>query len=207
MENPVLYYCPRTRADTALWMSEELGGVCDLKIVNLKSGEHKAPEFLAVNPMGKTPALMHRGVAITETAAICAYLADAYSDEGLAPGHNDPRRGVYYRWMFYAPSVVEPMMLDKLGGVKRENPGATGHGSEADVLSTLKTALAKGPYLLGDHATAADVVLASTLNFAMMFGAIEKQAPFTGYVERMTGRPAYARMQEISAKHAAALGF
>ena len=207
MAKPVLYYCPRTRAETAMWMNEELGGVCDLKIVNLKTGDQKKPEFLKINPMGKLPALVHDGVAVTESAAICAYLADAFPQKGFAPASNDPKRGAYYRWMFFAPSCVEPMMLDRLSNTKRENPVSAGHGTEADVLAALKSALANGPYILGDKISAADIVLGSTLNFAMMFGAVDKQEPFISYVERLTARPAFKKAQETSAKYAAELGF
>lgn len=207
MAKPVLYYCPRTRAETAMWMSEELGGVCDIKIVNLKTGDHKKPEFLKINPMGKVPALTHDGVTVTESAAICAYLADAFADKGFAPTLNDPKRGAYFRWMFYAPSCIEPMMLDKLGGVKRENPMAAGYGTEADVLKSIDVALSAGPYILGDKVSAADIVMGSLLNFATMFGAIEKKGKIADYIDRMTARPAYAKMQEISAKYAADLGY
>lgn len=207
MSKPVLYYCPRTRADTTMWMNVELGEVCDIEVVNLKAGSHKAPDFVAINPMGKMPALAHDGVIVTEAAAICAYLADVFADKGFAPSIGDRQRGAYYRWLFFAPSVVEPMMLDKLGQIKRENPTAAGHGTEADVLATLNAALSKAPYLLGDKATAADIVMGSTLNFATMFGAIEKKGAIAEYVDRVTARPAYARMQEISAKYAAELGF
>ncbi len=205
MAKPILHYCPRSRADTPMWMSEELGGVCEISIVNIRAGAGKTPDFLAINPMGKVPVLVHDGVVVTESAAICAYLADVFADTGFAPPLNDPKRGAYYRWLFYAPSVIEPMMLDKLGGVKRENASAAGHGTEADILNTLDSVLSGGNYLLGDKATAADIVMGSTLNFAVMFGAIEKKGAIADYVDRMTARPAYARMQKESAKYAAAL--
>jgi len=207
MATPVLFYCPRTRADTAMWMNEELGGVCDIKIVNLRAGDHKKPDFLSVNPMGKMPAMEHDGVIITETAAICAYLADIFSDKGFAPPLSDPGRGAYYRWLFYSPSVVEPMMLDKLGNITRDNVVGAGHGTEADVLKTLELALADGEYLLGAEATAADIVLGSTLNYATMFGAIEKKGAISDYIDLVTSRPAYARMRAVSAKYAKELGF
>ena len=206
MAKPTLYYCPRSRADTTLWMDEELGSVCDIKLLNIQAGDHKKPDFLAINPMGKVPALVHNGVAMTESAAICVYLADAFADKGLAPALTDPKRGAYYRWMFYAPSCIEPMMLDKLSGAVRENQMAAGYGSEADVLKTIDVALSSGKYILGDTVSAADIVMGSLLNFATMFGAIEKKGAVAAYLDRMTARPAFAAMQAKSAKYAAELG-
>ena len=104
-------------------------------------------------------------------------------------------------------SCIEPMMLDKLGGVKRENPASTGHGTEEDVLKSLDVALSSGPYLLGDKVSAADIVMGSLLNFATMFGAIEKKGKIADYIDRMAARPAFAKAQEISAKYAADIGF
>ena len=120
-DRPLIYSTPNTRSGTVGFMDEELGGVCDFKLINIRAGAGRAPEFLALNPMGKVPTLSHRGVIVTETAAICAYLADAFPAAGLAPPTDDPRRGAYYRWMFFAPSCIEPMMLDRLGKVAREN--------------------------------------------------------------------------------------
>lgn len=206
MAKPVLYHTPQTRGGTTLWMNEELGDVCDVKLVDMRKGAQKSDEFLKINPMGKIPALVHDGVAVTEAAAICAYLADAFPQGGLAPAANDPKRGAYLRWMFFAPSCIEPMMLDKFTGLKRENPGVVGHGTEGDVLRTMKLAIGDGPYLLGEKFTAADVVFGSTLNFAMMFGAIEKQEPFVSYTERLTSRPAYRRAMEKNADYMKELG-
>ena len=206
MAKPVLYYCPRTRADTTMWMNVELGEVCDIEIINLKSGAHKSPDFIKINPMGKVPALVHDGVVVTESAAICAYLADAFTDKGFSPALTDPKRGAWYRWILFAPSCIEPMMLDKLGGVKRENAMSAGYGTEEDVLKSIDVMLSDGPYILGDKVSAADIVMGSLLNFAIMFGAIEKKGKIADYVDRMTARPAFAKTQEISAKHAADLG-
>ena len=127
---------------------------------------------------------------MTETGAICAYLADAYSDQGLAPAIDSPNRGRYYRWMFFASACIEPAMLDKLSGTQRENTGSAGHGAIDDVVASVQHALSDGPYLMGDTFSAADVVFGSTVNFAMMFGAFEKQPIMTDYVERLMSRPA-----------------
>ncbi|WDI30664.1 glutathione S-transferase family protein [Hyphococcus flavus] len=206
MAKPVLYHMPQTRGGTTMWMNEELGGVCDVKLINMKAGEQKQPDFLKINPMGKIPALVHGGVAVTEAAAICAYLADAFPQANLAPAANDPKRGAYFRWMFFAPSCIEPMMLDKFADIKRENTAAVGFGTEADVLNAIKAAIGDGPFLLGEKFTAADVVFGSTLNFAMMFGAIEKTEPFASYTERLMSRPAVKRAMEKNGQYMKELG-
>ena len=205
-DRPVLYHMPQTRGGTTAWMNEELGGVCEVKLVNLRKGEGRTPEFLKINPMGKLPALTHKGVTVTEAAAICAYLADLYADKGLAPAQNDPKRGVYYRWMFFAPSCIEPMMLDRLGKVTRENATAAGHGDYERVMASIGQALASGPWLLGDKFSAADVVMGSTLNFATMFGAIPKEGRIKDYVERITARPAHQAMMRKNADQAKEMG-
>ncbi len=206
MARPVLYHTPKTRGGATLWMNEELGGVCDVKLVDMQKGEQKSPDFLKINPMGKIPALMHGGVAVTEAAAICAYLADAFPQSGLAPASNDPKRGAYFRWMFFAPACIEPMMLDKFANIARENTASVGYGSEADVLGAVKTAIAEGPFLLGEKFTAADVVFGSTLNFAVMFGAIENTEPFASYTDRLKLRPAFRRSVEKNMEYLQQLG-
>lgn len=209
MADPVLYYCPQTRAETALWMNEELGGPCTIEIIDLKAGAQKAPAFLALNPMGKLPALDHDNHVVSETGALCTYLADHYNTAGLAPAIDDPRRGPYLRWIFFASGCLEPAMMDKLSGTERENTASAGHGSFADVLTSLKVALAlyDGPYILGEIFSAADVVLGSTINFATMFGAIDREEPFTTYLATLLARPAYQRAQEKSTHMAKELGY
>ncbi|HNR77508.1 MAG TPA: glutathione S-transferase family protein [Parvularculaceae bacterium] len=205
-EKPVLYHMPQTRGGTTLWMNEELGGVCETKLVNLRKGEGRSPEFLKINPMGKLPALVHKGVAVTEAAAICAYLADLYPEKGLAPATNDPKRGAYYRWMFFAPSCIEPMMLDRLGKVTRENATAAGHGDYERVMASINQALSTGPWLLGEKFSAADVVMGSTLFFATMFGAIPKEGRVKDYVERVAARPAHQAMVKKNAELSKEMG-
>lgn len=205
-DRPILYHMPQTRGGTTLWMDEELGGVCEIKLINLRKGEGRTPAFLKINPMGKLPALQHKGAAVTEAAAICAYLADAFPEKRLAPAVNDPGRGVYYRWMFFAPSCIEPMMLDRLGKVARENTIAAGHGDYERVMSSIDLALSNGPWILGGQFSAADVVMGSTLNFATMFGAIPKEGRIKEYVERVVARPAFQAMMKKSAEQAKAMG-
>lgn len=203
---PVLYYMPQTRAGTTLWMSEELGDVCTVKLINLKKGQGRTQEFLKLNPMGKLPALTHGEAVVTEAAAICAYLADIFPNKGLAPALSDPQRGVYYRWMFFAPSCIEPMMLDRLGKVNRENAAAAGHGDYERVMASIAQALSHGPYILGEKFSAADVVMGSTLNFATMFGAIPLEGAIKAYVERIRARPAFQSMMAKNAEMAKAMG-
>ena len=205
-DKPILYHMPQTRGGTTLWMDEELGGVCEIKLINLRKGEGRTPAFLKINPMGKLPALQHKGAAVTEAAAICAYLADAFPEKRLAPATSDPGRGVYYRWMFFAPSCIEPMMLDRLGKVARENTTAAGHGDYERVMFSIDQALSNGPWILGGQFSAADVVMGSTLNFATMFGAVPKEGRIKDYVERVTARPAFHVMMKKSAEQAKALG-
>ena len=205
-ERPLLFHMPQTRGGATLWMNEELGDVCDIKLINLRKGEGRTPEFLKINPMGKLPALQHKGATVTEAAAICAYLADAFAEKSLAPALTDAKRGAYYRWMFFAPSCIEPMMLDRLGKVARENTAAAGHGDYERVMASIDQALSSGPWLLGEKFSAADVVMGSTLNFATMFGAIPKEGRIKDYVERATARPAHQAMMRKNAEQAKAMG-
>ena len=206
MSKPILYHMPQTRGGATMWMNEELGGVCDIKLLNLKAGDQKKPDYLAVNPMGKVPALIHNGAVVTEAAAICAYLADAFPDVGLAPSANDSKRGVYFRWMFFAPSCIEPAMMDVFMKRKNENPGSIGYGNADQVIDAAKTAVSQGPYLLGETFTAADVVFGSTLNFAIMFGAFVDEEPFTSYTARLKGRPAFVSAMKKNAQYMQDLG-
>jgi glutathione S-transferase len=190
------YHNPQSRSQMVHWMLEEAGAPYKVAPVDFAKNEHKAPTFLKLNPMGKLPTIVHRGAVVTETAAIIAYLADVFPKAGLAPALDDPRRGAYYRWLFFGAGCFEPALLDTM--MKRppvERKSAVGWGSYEDVLSTLNTALATGPYLLGDTFTAADVYIGSEINFAMMFGGpgVKGEKVFDDYVARLTARPAYKR--------------
>lgn len=207
MTRPILYHTPQTRAGTTLWMNEELGNVCDIELIDTKADAQKSGEYLIINPMGKVPALIHESQAVTEVAAICAYLADRFPEKNLAPPLDGPLRGLYYRWMFFAPSCIEPGMLDFFTGKERENPGSAGHGTYSDTVKTIEQALINQPWLLGDQFSAADVVFGSTLNFATMFGALEKRSPFTDYLARISARPAFERAQEKNIAYAKELGW
>ena len=199
----IFYYAPRTRAGIVFWMLEELGVPYEMKVLNLAAGDHKKPDYLAVNPMGKVPAIRHNGTAVTETAAICAYLADAFPEAGLAPAIGDARRGTYLRWMFFAPGCIDPAMAD--AALKREpgRPSMMAYGDFESVMDVTAKAVSAGPYLLGDQFSAADVVLGSMLRYGMLFNVLPKRPEFTAYVERLEARPALqrskARDEEIAA--------
>lgn len=159
----VFYHNPQSRAQMAHWMLEEAGAPYKTVLIDFAKGENRTPEFLAINPMGKLPTIVHRGVVVTETAAIIAYVADAFPASGLAP----------------------PV----------ERKSAVGWGSYEEVVAALKTALAQGPYLLGERFTAADVYVGSELRWAMMFGApgLKGEKVLDDYVARLSARPAAKR--------------
>jgi glutathione S-transferase len=192
----VFYHNPQSRSQMVRWMIEEAGAPHRVVPIDFAKNEHKAPAFLALNPMGKLPTIEHRGTVVTETAAIIAYLADTFPQAGLAPAPGEPARGAYYRWLFFGAGCFEPALLDKM--MKRpevERKSAVGWGSYDDVLATLKKALATGPYLLGEKFTAADLYIGSELNFAVMFGApgLKGEPVIDAYLARLTARPAFQR--------------
>jgi glutathione S-transferase len=194
----VFYYNPMSRAQIVHWMLEEVGAPYRFEMVSLEKGEHKKPEFLAVNPMGKLPAISHRGVVVTECAAICAYLADAFPAAGLAPAVTSPERGTYYRWLFFGAGCVDPAMMDKmLQRPVTPRPSANGYGLYEDTMGALEKALTPGPYILGNKFSAADVYIGSQLRFGInMMKAIEPRPAFTAYLERLSARPALQRFEQ-----------
>lgn len=195
----VLYHHPWSRAANVVWMLEELGQPYELRFVDLRKGEQKGPEHRARNPMGKLPVLVDGEALVTETAAIGVYLADRYALGRLAPALDDPARGTYLRWCFYAPSVIEPGCLAHAEGWTYR-PGAAGWGTYEELLATLEQGLGAGPWLLGDRFTMADMVLGSTLRWMLQFKMIDPRPAFTAYVERLEARPA---MQAAIARNAA----
>ncbi|CAN5265465.1 glutathione S-transferase family protein [soil metagenome] len=192
----VFYHNPKSRSQMVRWMLEEAAAPHRTVLIDFEKNEHKAPSFLAINPMGKLPTIVHRGTVVTETAVIIAYLADTFPQAGLAPAVGDAARGAYYRWLFFGAGCFEPALLDKM--MKRpevERKSAVGWGSYEDVVGTLKTALSSGPYLLGEKFTAADVYIGSEINFATMFGApgLKGEPAIDAYIARLTARPAFQR--------------
>ncbi len=194
----VFYTNPMSRGRIVRWMLEEVGQPYETKLLDYAS-TMKAPEYLAVNPMGKVPAIVHGGAVVTECAAICAYLADAFPSAGLAPAPTDRMRGPYYRWLFFAAGPLEAAASNKAMGfvVPPERKAMIGYGSMDDVVATLEGAIGDRQYLVGDTFTAADVYVGSHLTWGMQFGTIEKRPVFEAYVAGLHGRPAARRASEL----------
>lgn len=188
----VLYYAAKSRAFRALWFLEELGRPYRLEHVDLAKAEHKRPEFLKLNPMGKLPAVVDRGTPIAETGAILTYLADKYSPGDLAPRPDDPARADYLRWMFFAAGVMEPAFGEKF--FKWDVPAhRVAWGNFADMERTVTDAVAGGPWLLGGRFTAADVLVGSNLHWGMLWKLFPADGAVAAYVGRCAARPALKR--------------
>jgi glutathione S-transferase len=173
-------------------MLEEAGAPYEIKVIDFEKKEHKSAEYLAINPMGKIPAIVHRGMVVTECAAICAYLADAFPSAGLAPKLDDPTRGTYLRWLFFGAGCLEPAIIDHMfSRPPPSRPTAMGYGNYADTINTLETALTPGPFVLGEHFSAADVYLGSAMGWALSLKALEPRPVFVAYLGRIGQRPAY----------------
>ena len=194
----VFYTNPMSRGRIVRWMLEEVGA--PYRTVTLDyATSMKAPDYLAVNPMGKVPAITHRGVTVTEGAAICAYLADAFPQADLAPATSDPQRGIYYRWLMFACGPVEAAVTNKALGfeVPVERRVTAGYGCMEDTLNALETAVTGKAYIVGDRFSAADVYVGSQIGWGMMFGSIEKRPAFEAYWAGISQRPAAKRAAEI----------
>jgi glutathione S-transferase len=189
-----LYHIAPSRSSIVHWMLEEIGAPYALH--QLKGGENRAPAFLAVNPMGKVPTIDHDGVVVTEAAAICTYLADAFPQAKLNVPIGDKRRGPYLKWLFFNPSCVEPAIMDRAYPRKGDAPqAALGYGDYDTVMDVLAKGVSAGPYILGEQFTAADVVVGSGLRYGMMFKLIPERPEFVSYVARLNERPAAKRAQ------------
>jgi glutathione S-transferase len=200
-----LYHAAPSRSSIVRWMLEEIGEPYDIHLLRLNNGEQQKPDYLAINPMGKVPAIEHEGVVITEAAAICTYLADAFPKAGLSIPIGDPRRGIYFKWLFFGPSCIEPAIMDRAFPRKEEaRRAALGYGDFDTVMDVVAKAVAKGPYLMGDKFTAADVVIGSGLRWGMLFKLMPERAEFKSYAERLAKRPALQRAEAKDKELAAA---
>jgi glutathione S-transferase len=194
----VLHHHPFTRAANVVWMLEEVGVAYELNHVDLMAGANRSPQHLALNPMGKLPVLTDGDAVVTESAAIGVYLADRYAPGRLAPALDDPARGTYLRWSFFAPSVIEPGCMAQ--AAKWEyRPSHAGWGAYEQMLGTIEKAIGEGPWLLGETFTMADVIFGGTVRYMLQFGMIEKRASFEAYADRLGARPAAKAAQARNA--------
>jgi len=202
MPKLTLYHAAPSRSSIVHWMLEELGEPYDIHLVSFKKGENLRPDYLAVNPMGKVPALRHGDVVITEAAAICTYLADEFPRAKLSVPVGSPSRGVYLKWLFFGPSCFEPAITERAFPRKEPPARATlGFGDFDTVMSVLAKGVGEAsPYLMGSQFTAADVIIGSGLRWGMMFKLVPERPEFTAYVGRLSERPALQRVTEKDAK-------
>ncbi len=196
----ILYTNPMSRGRAARWMLEEIGQPYRAEIVEY--ARMKSPEYLAINPIGKVPALRHGETLVTESAAICAYLADVFPEAGLAPPHGSRLRGPYYRWLFFAGGPLEASITDKALGVaiRPEQVRMVGYGGLEQTLAALEDQLKRSEYIAGDRFTAADVYVGSHVGFGLMFGTIDKRPAFERYWTLISARPAAHRARETDDK-------
>jgi glutathione S-transferase len=198
-----LYHSPNTRSSGALLLLEELAADYELHVLNMKAGEQRQPDYLAINPLGKVPAIRHGDALVTEQGAIFIYLADLFPQAGLAPALDDPLRGPYLRWLVFYGSSFEPAVVDF--AMKREpgTPAMSPYGGYDTVIETVAAQLRRGPYLLGDRFTAADILWGMALTWTTMFKVVPERPEIMAYIARLKDRPALARVQAIDAKLAA----
>ena len=192
-----LFWCPRTRASRILWLLEELNEPFDVRMIDIRNAEAKqVPDFMAASPMGKVPAIMDTAggqvVHMADSAAIGLYLADRYPAAGLAPAIDDPRRGSYLYWMTFTPGVIEPAMSEKFNNWKVSR-ATSGWGDFGSMNEVLERGLAPGPWLLGEHFSAADVLVGSSVYFMKIFNILPDSRVLSDYADRCMARPAYQK--------------
>jgi glutathione S-transferase len=205
-EELVLYTNPMSRGRVVRWMLEEIGEPYKVEVLDYAS-TMKGPTYLTINPMAKVPALRHGEAVVTETAAICAYLADAFPQARLAPPPGDRLRAPYYRWLFFAAGPFEAAASNMVLGfvVPPERERMMSYGNFAKTINTLEAAISSADYLVGDRFSAADLYVGAQIGFGMMFGTLEKRPAFERYWQRISARPAYARATTLDDEKAAEL--
>ncbi|GAB3404447.1 glutathione S-transferase family protein [Massilia agilis] len=194
-----LFHAPQSRSTAVRILLEELGAKYDLRVLDLKANEQRAPGYLAVNPMGKVPALLHGDALVTEQAAIMIYLADLFPQSGLAPALGDPLRGPYLRWMAFHGSAFEPAVIDL--AMKRDPtpPSMCPYGDYDTMLATVTRQLRAGPYLLGERFSAADILWASAFGWTTAFKLVPELPEITAYLARVNSRASVQRVNALEA--------
>ena len=200
MAQLTFYTNPMSRGRIVRWLLEEMGIDYATEIIAY-GPQMQGPGYRAINPMGKVPAIRHGEVIVTEAAAICAYLADAFPATGLAPQPGTPERGAYYRWLFFGAGPLEQAMVNGGFGWKADNPqgeGRLGYGSMERICNTLEALLKDGRnYILGEQFSAADVYVGSQITWGLQYELMDRRPCFTSYVERLAGRPALVRAEKL----------
>jgi glutathione S-transferase len=195
-----LHFAPHSRASTIRLLLEELKADYDLHIINLQKQEQYRPEYLAINPMGKVPALQHGDALVTEQGAIVLYLSDLYADRGLTPTIGDPQRGEFLRWLFFYGSCFEPAVMDRYLKHEPAPRGTSPYGSFELVMERLEERLSRGPYMLGERFTSLDILWGSAFRWTVGFGLVPPTPNIAAYLERHNARPLVV---ELAAKDAA----
>jgi glutathione S-transferase len=203
-ERITLFYAPQSRATGALALMEELGVPYDLQVLSLKTKEQRSDKYLAVNPMGKVPAVMHKGMLVTEQPAVYMYVADLYPEKGLAPPIGDALRGPYLRWMVYYGSSFEPAVVDRASKHPPVDPSTCPYGDYDTMLNTLDSQLSRGPWILGEKFTAADILWGMALAWTTGFKLVPETPTIKAYIERANARPSIQRARAKDAEYAAA---
>jgi glutathione S-transferase len=196
MSGITLYHASPSRSSVVLWMLEEVGVPYDIKLLNLNNGDNLQPDYLAINPMGKVPAIKHGDTVITEVAAICTYLADAFPEKNLAVPIGTPRRGTYLKWVFFGPGCLEPAMIDR-AAPRRDPPrrALLSYGEFDTTMDVIAKAVERGPWLMGEQFTAADVVIGSNIRWGTIFKLLPERKEFLDYAARIAARPAAQRAE------------
>jgi glutathione S-transferase len=202
--NLVFWHSPNTRSTGARILLEELGAPHEMRVLDMKTGEQRQAAYLAVNPLGKVPAVVHDGALVTEQGAVFLYLADLFPEAGLAPAIGDPRRGPYVRWLFYYGSSFEPALIDRAFKRDPVAPSSSPYSDFDSMLGVIVDALRRGPYLLGDRFSAADVLWGMALRWTTSFKLVPELPEIQAYVSRVCDRPAFARVMAADAELAAA---
>lgn len=199
MTTPTLYHNPKSRSASARVLLEALGVPYEVKTIDFTNGQNRTPEFLAINPLGKLPTLVHDEAVITEQVAITIYLADRFPAAGLAPAIDAPLRGPYLRWLAFYAACFEPALVDHAFQRPPMDPASSPYRDYETVIETLVAQLERGDYLLGDTLTAADLLWGTGLRWTTEFGIVPKLPEIVAYIERVAAHPAMIRAGELDA--------